>query len=299
MRIVITGGTGFIGTALVQHLIAAGHHCLVLTRSPRPAVPGVTWLIHQPTDASAWVPVIDTAEAVINLAGESVGTRRWTPDYKQMLKDSRVGVTRALVEAINAARHKPQVLINASAVGVYGSCGDDICTEGTSATHRDFLVELASAWEDATTPAATHTRLVLLRFGVVMGPDGGMLQRLLPLFRLGLGGPVGSGRQWMSWVHRDDVIGVITEALDDARYSGLVNVVSPNLATNAQFAKTLGTVLHRPARLRVPAWALRLLLGEQAVLALGSTRAVPQRLQQLGYMFRFAELEAALRDCVA
>lgn len=299
MHIVITGGTGFIGTALVQHLIAAGHHCLVLTRGPRPAAPGITWLTHQPTDVSAWTPAVDVADAIINLAGESVGTRRWTPAYKQGLLESRVGITRALVDAINAARHKPRVLINASAVGVYGSCGDCICTEDAKAAQRDFLVDLASAWEEAAAAVLPVTRLVLLRLGVVLGPSGGFLQRLLPLFRMGLGGPVGDGRQWMSWVHRDDVVGVIDAALHDERYRGAINVVSPNPTTNADFARTLGQALHRPALVRVPACIIRLVLGEQAILALGSTRVAPQRLQQLGYRFRFAALDTALRDCVS
>ncbi len=297
MRVLITGGAGFIGHALAQDLIAHGHECVLLTRRPRPSraqLQYVEWNLH----TTQWHSAVDGVDAVIHLAGESVVGKRWTPRHKRVLHKSRVDSALALVDAIATARRKPTVFISASAVGYYGDRGDERLTEESSAGN-DFLAHLVTDWEAAAARAVRHgVRVVSLRFGMVLGPDGGVFARLHPIFRMGLGGRLGSGRQWISWIHRDDIVGVVHHALTHDMLRGPVNVVSPQPVTNADFTRTLGTLVHRPTWCHIPAMALRWILGEQATVLLNSQRVIPKRLTATQYAFRYADLTTALQDCI-
>ncbi len=293
MKIVVAGASGFVGRALVQALGAAGHEVQSLVRRAARAKGEVSW------DPAAGV--LDTAalgevDAVVNLAGENIAAGRWSVARRERILRSRVEATRTLVLAVARMERKPRVFVNASAVGIYGDRGDEVLTE-ESAMGQGFLPEVCLAWE---THAEGATRLgvrtVLLRFGVVLAPDGGALARLLPVFRLCLGGKLGSGRQWMSWVSREDAIGAVSHVLCDERCVGPVNVVAPEAVTNAAFTTALGRAVHRPAIFTVPAFALRLGFGRMAVeTLLASTRVSPQRLQDTGYVFQHPTLESALR----
>jgi len=298
MKLVVTGGTGFIGRALCQALEDAGHALVILTRTATSAGGArrrfVTW---QPPASGPWQRELDGAEGVVNLAGESIITR-WTPAKKQRMADSRLNTTRALITAINRAARRPAVLISASAIGYYGPHGDESLDEHAP-PGSDFLAQLCQQWEDAARDAEPlGVRVVRLRIGLVLARDGGALARMLPPFQWGLGGPLGSGRQWMSWIHRDDVIGLIRLALEDARVSGALNATAPTPVTMRELTSTLGRVLRRPAILPVPAAALTLLLGEMAHLLLTGQRVVPAKAQQMGYPFRYPTLEAALSACL-
>jgi hypothetical protein len=241
---------------------------------------------------------LEGVEAVVHLAGENIG-QRWTPASKERIWRSRVEGTRLLAEAIAASPAPPKVFISASATGYYGDRGDEALDEG-AAPGRGFLAELCQAWEQAAqTAAAAGTRVVNPRFGVVLSARGGALARLLPVFRLGLGGSLGSGRQYMSWVDMDDLVQAVLFLLSREEFSGPVNVTSPNPVTNAEFTRTLARVLGRPALFRVPAFALQVLLGEMAREALLSgQRVLPARLQAAGFQFRYPELEASLRHAL-
>ena len=295
MRLVVTGGTGFIGSALCRVLEETGHELVILSRTTRPQPGGrrrlVVW---QPPASGPWERELDGADGVIHLAGESVVGKRWTPAQKQRLAESRVKSTRAIVAAITRAARKPAVLLNASAIGYYGPHGDESLDED-ALPGSDFLAQVCQQWEDAARDAEPlGVRVVRLRIGIVLDCDGGALAKMLPAFRLGLGGPVGTGRQWMSWIHRDDVVGLIRWALEDARVNGAMNAAAPNPVTMRQFASTLGRVLRRPAVLPVPGAMLRLLLGEMAQLLLTGQRVMPAKAQALGYGFRYPTLEEAL-----
>lgn len=256
----------------------------------------VAW---QPPAAGAWERELDGAEGVINLAGESIVAKRWTPAQKQRMADSRVATTRALITAINRAARRPAVLISASAIGYYGPHGEEPLEEDAP-PGSDFLAQLCQQWEGAARDAEPlGVRVVRLRIGLVLARDGGALAKMLPPFQWGLGGPLGSGRQLMSWVHRDDVVGLIRWALEDVRVSGALNATAPNPVTMRAFASTLGRVLHRPAIAPVPAVVLRLVLGEVAEMLVTGQRVLPAKAQQMGYPFRYATLEAALSACLA
>lgn len=299
MQLVITGGTGFIGTPLVQSLVAAGHDCVVLTRRARPARPGIRYVVWDPTASSDWMRCLDGADAVINLCGESVFERRWSAAQKQRLYDSRIQATQALVAAIGRATRKPRVLINGSAVGYYGEPVEVPANEDSPAGDT-FLAHIARDWETAALVAESHgARVVCLRIGVVFGPQGGPLARMLLPFRLGLGGRLGNGQQWISWIHVADVIGLIHFALTSEHVQGALNAVAPFPVRNAELTRTLGQLLHRPTLLPLPAWLLRLVLGARASLLLASQRAHPTRTQAWGYEFRYPTLEGALQACVA
>lgn len=295
MRIVVAGGSGFLGTPLTAALRAAGHEAIVLTRRDRAVSPGTaTWT--PDGNAGPWASVVDGAEAVINLTGAALDEQRWTDARKRVLVESRVLPTRSLARAITAASRPPAVLISASAVGYYGARGTEIITE-TDGAGSDFLAGLVSKWEDEAMGAASaHTRVVVLRSGIVLAPDGGALARMLVPFRFGAGGPFGSGRQYMAWIHRQDWIELAVWLLTRPEATGPLNAVAPTPVTNEEFAATLAGVLRRPHLVRAPRFALRLVLGEMADAALlTGRRVVPTKAQALGFRFEWPALEPALR----
>jgi uncharacterized protein (TIGR01777 family) len=294
MNITITGATGFIGARLVQNLLQAGHNVHVLGRkrgidlSPSVRFSGWDSTTSEPPPES-----IATADAVIHLAGEPVA-QRWTPETKDRIRSSRVDGTRNLVNGLSKQSRRPQVLLCASAIGYYGSRGDEVLAEASS-PGRDFLAQVAIDWEQSAEKAeALGIRVVPLRFGVVLGNGGGALAKMLPPFRLGLGGRLSSGQQWMSWIHVDDVIGLIRFALPNTHVRGPMNATSPQPVTNAEFTRELAAALHRPAIFPVPRFALKLLFGEMAEVILGSQRVIPMAAQSAGFQFQYPELRPAL-----
>jgi uncharacterized protein (TIGR01777 family) len=293
MKVLVTGASGLIGSALVPLLTTGGHDVLRLVRNGgKRRADTVQW---DPVKGTIDAAAIEGVDAVVHLAGESVAGR-WTAAKKAGIYGSRVDGTRVLVRALTGLARPPKVLVAASAIGYYGDRGADVVDED-SAPGAGFLAEVAREWEAATQAAAARgIRAVNLRFGVVLSPAGGALATMLPLFRLGAGGPVGSGDQYMSWVALDDAIGAILHALTTPPLSGPVNVVAPNPVTNREFTKTLGRVLSRPAVIPMPAFVVKLAFGEMGEsLLLASTRVEPHRLKETGYPFRFPELEGALR----
>jgi uncharacterized protein (TIGR01777 family) len=293
MRIVIAGGTGLLGTALAAALRRERHEVTLLTRSAAHAMGRVTWT---PDGAvGAWARALDGVAAIVNLAGESIAGRRWSAARKRALVDSRILPTRSLVRAMAEVPRAPRTLLNASAVGVYGPHGDEIVTEDAPAGD-DFLGHLASAWETETEPAAARgSRIVLLRTGLVLTQHSGVLAKMLPPFRMGLGGPLGTGRQYMSWIHLDDWVSLVIWLLYRDDLEGPFNLTAPSPVTNAEYSHTLAGVLQRPAVMRVPAFALRLALGELSTALLTGQRVVPERALTSGFRFAYPELEAALR----
>ncbi len=294
----VTGATGFIGRALCSALKERGQVFTALGRRPeraKAALPGVkdVWR-WRPKMEPAPLTALQGAGAVVHLAGES-GAGRWNAHKKRAIRDSRISGTRHLVEAIGEAKSKPGVLICASAVGYYGNRGEEELTE-EAAAGKDFLAEVCQAWEtEARRAEELGVRVVMLRNGIVLGLGGGALTQMLLPFKLGLGGPLGNGNQWMPWVHVEDVVGVILHAIEHASVSGPINVAAPTPVRNREFTKTLAQVLHRPAFLPAPAFGLKILLGEFADVLLASQRVLPKRIQELGYSFRHPALEGALR----
>lgn len=275
-----------------------GYSVVALSRKVRDASSGVRWALGDPLEADDWQKEVDGAFGVINLAGEPIVGKRWTPEQKKRLRDSRVVTTQNLVNAIAQASQKPSVLVSASAIGLYPKNQETELDEA-SRPADDFLGQLCQEWEDAAKVAEVHgVRVALLRIGVVLGRDGGALARMLPVFKLGLGGPLGSGNQWFSWIHIADVVGLILWALSSATARGPINAVAPNPARMKEFAATLGRVLNRPAFLPAPAFALNLVLGESAQVVLDGQRVAPKAAIQGGYAFRFPDLEGALRDVI-
>lgn len=300
MRILITGATGFIGRALVLRLRREGHEIVAWTRSTSKGALLGTEVETLPVtvDDAELTRALERCQGVVNLAGAPI-VGRWTAAKKKELFDSRVAVTKRLVCAIEGASTRPRVMVSASAIGYYGGrCGAPV--DETSDPGSGFLAELAVAWEAAAMAAASlGVRVTTIRTGVVLGREGGVLARLLPIFRLGLGGPVGGGEQYVSWIHLDDVVSVIAAALVDERYAGAINVTAPAPVTNAELARALGRALGRPALLRVPAPVLRLALGEAACVLLEGPRVEPSRLRALGHKYAFADLDGALSDLIA
>ena len=291
MRVLVTGGTGFIGAALCHALTGAGHAVTVVTRDPA----------HIAAAAIGWERVsaaVRENDALVNLAGEPLGSRRWSVRQKELIRQSRVLATRTLVDAIAAAEPRPRVLVNASAVGYYGPRDDEPLHE-SAGPGAGFLADVCRAWEqEALRAEDLGLRVVRLRLGVVLAAGGGALARMLPPFRAFVGGPIGSGRQWMSWIHRDDVTGIVVDALANDGYHGPVNATAPQPVTNRDFAKLLGRTLARPAWLPTPAFALRLALGEMAELLLSGQRVLPGIAERLAYQWRYPELSGALRASV-
>jgi uncharacterized protein (TIGR01777 family) len=298
MRVFLTGATGFIGTALVHSLAERGDECVVISRGDRNPWPGlsVRMVRGNPAAAGPWENEVDRADVVVNLAGERIvdPPRRWTEERKRRLRTSRIDTTRNVAAAIRLARHPPQALLSGSAIGFYGARGDAVVDESTPAG-TDFLARLVMDWEAAALEAEVATRVVLLRSGVVLGKGDGGLSPLFTLFQLGIGGPWGDGRQWWSWIHLADEIGLIRYAIDHP-IRGPLNLTAPYPVTVDDFAAALGRSLHRPAALRVPEFALRLALGEAADALLKLQRVVPKLALETGYQFRFPTIDEALGE---
>lgn len=302
MRIVVTGGTGFIGRALCRRLADASHSVTVLTRNPEAAkavlyhaVAIAPWQgFRGPTEELA--KALGACDVVINLAGAPVAEGRWTPPTKELLRQSREGTTSAIVTTLAKLKTSPVLLVNASAIGYYGPRGDEELTE-TASSGDGFLASLCREWEGAARAAERlGVRVVMPRIGMVLGKDGGALAKMLPIFRLGVGGPLGRGTQWVSWIHLDDLVDLLMFLMDHAA-SGPINATAPHPVTNAEFSKTLGQVLGRPAFLPTPGFAMKVLFGEMAdELLLTGQRVVPHQAHSMGFHFRYPFLSGALHD---
>ena len=302
-HIVMTGGTGLLGTRLTRELLKRGDHVTVLTRNPDKAhdtLPDVSealrWLSDENDDD--WQGAIDGADAVIHLAGESIAEERWTDEYKQRMYDSRIDTAAKLIEAIAKAGKRPEVMISVSAVGYYGDTGDREIDEDSS-PGDDFLAELCVAWEGEARKAEQYgVRVVTPRMGLVLARNGGALDKLLTPFKMFAGGPVGNGEQWFPWIHIEDAVGIFMHALDTRSLSGPLNAVAPELIRNREFAVALGEALDRPAKFSVPAFVIKLALGELGEMLLGGQRAKPKRLLESGYEFTYETIDSALQDLV-
>jgi uncharacterized protein (TIGR01777 family) len=298
MKVLISGGSGLVGTALTQALRAEGHTVAHLVRPGGDASPGdVRW---DPASSFVNLDAMTGTDAVVNLNGASIGGGRWSPPRKKLLRSSRIDSTRVLEDALSRMKQKPRVFVSASAVGYYGDRGDEILTESSS-SGSDFLSALARDWEaEAIRAQSLGIRTVITRFGIILSAKGGALPRMLTPFKLGAGGRLGGGKQWMSWVALEDVVGALRAAITSDQLSGPVNLVAPNPVRNSEFTQVLASVLHRPAIFPVPAFALRLALGEMAdALLLSSQRVEPERLSANRYAFQFENLEPALHAILA
>jgi hypothetical protein len=289
MRILITGGTGFIGQALCPRLAAAGHEVVILTRQSTPRMPqGAATAVMRLDDLAA-----EPFDAVINLAGAPTDSR-WTKKRKQLLIDSRVGSTARLIEWMRRAPRPPATLISASAVGYYGEQGERLITEDTPPA-PGFTHKLCAAWErEAGEASALGVRVCVIRIGVVLDREGGALAKMLPAFRLGAGGRLGTGRQYFPWIHREDMAAICQWLLENPQAHGAYNASAPNPVTNADFTRALGKALSRPTLLPMPETALKLLFGEMSALLLMSDRMLPKRLLEEGFQFRYSQLDSAL-----
>lgn len=275
MKVAVAGSSGLIGTELAKALRARGDEVVALPRF----------------GSGPWA--VEGADAVVNLAGANLSAKRWSPEFKQQIQDSRVATTRALVEAIRGAARKPRVLVNGSAVGFYGGRGDQILDESAS-PGADFLSGVVQAWEAEARKA--EVRSVQVRTGIVLSATGGALAPMLPPFKAFVGGPIGTGKQWFPWIHIADEVGAILWCIDGEALSGPVNLVAPGIVTMKEFARALGRALHRPSLFPMPGGALKLLLGEFAEVVLEGQRATPKRLFDAGFRFRFTDVDAALKD---
>lgn len=297
-RILVTGGTGLLGSRLVRDLAATGKYdVVVLSRDPSGDLPpGARFARWDGDTTDGWGHLADGALGIVHLAGESVADGRWTDDKKRRIRASRIDSTRAVTEAVAAAEERPRFLVQASAVGYYGDRGDELVTE-SSAPGNDFLAEVAQVWEDASDGAeALGVRRVLLRTGVVLSADGGALPKMAMPFKLGAGGPLGSGRQYVPWIHVDDHVRAMRFLIEHPDASGPFNLTAPHPVRNRELADGLGRVLRRPSLLPAPKVALHLVLGEMSDMLLHGQRAIPRALNDLGFDFRFTEIEPALRD---
>ncbi|ODH01850.1 epimerase [Nostoc sp. KVJ20] len=316
MKVAITGATGFVGSRLVQRLHGKGHKIVVLTRNttfaqkvfPSEAFPDVEIVAYTPNASGSWQSVIASCDGVVNLAGEPIGEGRWTPERKQEILNSRKFGTQKVVEAIANANPKtavattggtpatrclPSVLINASAIGYYGTSETAIFDE-TNISGNDFLAQVCQAWEaEARKVKDAGVRLVILRFGIVLG-NGGALGKMIPPFKLFAGGPIGSGRQWFSWIHVDDLVSLILEALTKPEIEGVYNATAPNPVRMADLSQTLGEVMNRPSWLPVPAFAIEALLGDGAIVVLEGQQVIPKRTLETGFEYKYPNLQSAL-----
>jgi uncharacterized protein (TIGR01777 family) len=296
MNIVIAGGTGLIGKRLIQRCSQARHDIVVLTRSmraPNGATRYVTW---NGCDHGPWAEAIEAADAIVNLSGASVAGGRWTARRKKLIRESRLLATRALVAALHRAPRRPRVLVNASGVGYYGNVEDGPVTED-SPPGRDFLAEVCREWEDEARRAeSAGIRVAMLRTGMVLDPEGGALSRLILPFRFFVGGPLGTGRQWLPWIHHDDMVGAILHIIASPGLSGPINITSPHAVRMKEFCRVLGRVMRRPSWAPVPEFILKAVLGEMSGIVLTGQQAVPSKLVASRYRHRFAGLEEALKE---
>jgi uncharacterized protein len=304
MKVAITGATGFIGSRLVRKLHDRGDEIVIFVRDsskakrlfPESVYPRVAIMVYQATESGDWQSSIDGTDAVVNLAGEPI-SERWTTEYKQAILDSREIGTRKMVEAIAKASVKPKVLINGSAIGYYGTSETETFTENSPAG-SDFLAQVCQKWEAAAHKVTEFgTRLVILRTGIVLG-KGGALAKMIPPFKLFAGGPIGTGRQWFSWIHREDLVSLILFCLDNPEIAGAFNATAPNPVRMKEFCRILGEVMNRPSWLPVPDFALEMLLGEGAKVVLEGQEVIPALAIDRGFSYRYPDLEPALRDIV-
>jgi uncharacterized protein (TIGR01777 family) len=299
MRIIITGGTGLIGQALTNNLTADGHEVIVLSRTPEKVTNLPSRAKAERWDgrtATGWGRLADGSRAIVNLAGENLASGRWNAERKQRIRISRLDAGRAVVEAVEMVERKPKVVIQASAVGYYGPRGNEEITEEDTAGN-DFLAQLCVDWESSTVPVESlGVRRAIIRTGAVLSSEDGALPQLMLPFKFFVGGPIGSGQQWFPWIHLADEVAAIRYLLDNEAAVGPFNLSAPTPLTNTEFSRMLGRVLRRPAIMPTPGFAVRLVFGEMSTVVLNGQRVVPQRLQQLGFTFRFSEAEAALRD---
>ncbi|MEH1851905.1 MAG: TIGR01777 family oxidoreductase [Nostoc sp.] len=306
MKVAITGATGFVGNLLVQRLHAKGHKIVVLTRNtafaqkvfPSEAFPNIEIVAYTPNASGSWQNVISSCDGVVNLAGEPIGEGRWTPERKQEILNSRKLGTQKIVEAIANANPKPTVLINASAIGYYGT-SETATFDETSLSGNDFLAQVSQAWEaEATKVKDSGVRLVILRFGIVLG-NGGALGKMIPPFKLFAGGPIGSGRQWFSWIHVDDLVNLILQALSKSEIEGIYNATAPNPVRMADLSQTLGQVMNRPSWLPVPGFAIEALLGDGAIVVLEGQQVIPKRTVETGFEYKYPNLQSALTQILS
>lgn len=291
MNIFITGGTGFIGSALSSELGSSGHNVLVTTRHESSTKGKLTW------NPPALIPadIISNIDAVINLAGESITSGRWTKRRKELILSSRINTTRALIHSMQNAHPRPKVLISGSAIGYYGDHGDEYVTEDTP-PGTGFLPEVCTAWEsEAFKAQELGVRVVIIRLGVVLEHDGGALPQIAKPFKMLAGGYIGSGKQWFSWIHRDDVIGIIKHVIENEKVSGPVNATSPRPVTNKKFSSMLGKMLGVPSFLPVPGFMLKIAYGDFASVLIAGQRAIPQKLLNAGHKFKYPDIEEALK----
>lgn len=301
MKVAITGATGFVGSRLVERLHAEGHQVLVLTRNPgaaqkvfpNSAFPNLEIIAYNPKESGSWQEALAGCDGVVNLAGEPIAESRWTPQRKQEILNSRQLGTQKIVEAIAKADPKPSVLVNASAIGYYGT-SETATFDEASSSGDDFLAQVCQAWEaEAQKVKATGTRLVILRLGIVLGMGGAIAKMITP-FQLYAGGPIGTGRQWFSWIHRDDVVNLILQALTRPDLEGVLNATAPNPVRMAEFCQTMGQVLNRPSWLPVPGFALEALLGDGAMVVLEGQQVLPKRTLACGFEYQYPTVKQAL-----
>jgi uncharacterized protein (TIGR01777 family) len=305
MKVAITGATGFVGSRLIEKLRDREHQILVFTRNstkakkvfPNSAFPNLETIEYNPKESGDWQQAISGCDAVINLAGEPI-SERWTPQHKIEIMESRQLGTRKIVEAIKQAESKPEVLINSSAIGYYGT-SETATFDESSASGNDFLAQVCQQWEaEAEKVKEAGVRLVIIRTGIVLG-DGGALAKMIGPFKMFAGGPIGSGRQWFSWIHYDDLVNLIIEALKREDLEGVYNGTAPNPVKMAQFCQTLGEVMHRPSWLPVPEFALELLLGDGAKVVLEGQQVLPKKTQSAGFQYQYPTLKSALTEILA
>ncbi|MBW4613102.1 MAG: TIGR01777 family oxidoreductase [Desmonostoc vinosum HA7617-LM4] len=301
MKIAITGATGFVGSRLVQRLHEEGHQILVLTRNtsfaqkvfPSEAFRHLEIVAYTPTASGSWQNALAGCDGVVNLAGEPIAEARWTPERKQTILNSRKLGTQKIVEAIANANPKPSVLVNASAIGYYGT-SETATFDETSSSGSDFLAQVCQAWEaEAKKVTEIGVRLVILRLGIVLG-NGGALGKMITPFKLFAGGPIGSGKQWFSWIHLDDIVNLILQALTKPEWQGVYNATAPHPVRMTDLCNTLGQVLNRPSWLPVPAFALEALLGDGAIVVLEGQQAIPKRTVATNFEYRYPKLQSAL-----
>jgi uncharacterized protein len=305
MKVAITGATGFVGSRLVERLHSEGQTVLVLTRNttfaqkvfPSEAFPNVEIIAYTPTASGSWQDTLSGCDAVVNLAGEPIAEGRWTPERKQEILNSRQLSTQKIVEALALSNPKPSVLVNASAIGYYGT-SETATFDETSTNGDDFLAQVCQAWEtEAKKVEASDVRLVILRFGIVLG-TGGALGKMITPFKLFAGGPIGSGKQWFSWIHLDDIVNLILEALTKPQMQGVYNATAPNPVRMSELSQTMGQVMNRPSWLPVPSFAIEALLGDGAIVVLEGQQVQPKRTLEAGFKYLYPNLKPAIAQIV-